>query len=341
MTNKKKTRIAMIGAGGIAQAYSQSFLQCKNAELAAVVDVRKEAAEAIAESHGCPVETDYQKLMDTVAPDAVLVCTPPVSHLEICNYFLEQGVHVLCEKPITIDMASARSMVDCAEANGALLTMASKFRYVEDVIKAKSIITSGILGELVLFENTFAGHVDMSTCWNSDPMISGGGVMIDNGTHSVDIARYLLGPLAEIQAVEGKRIQNLEVEDTVRIFARSDKGVMASIDLSWSLNKQQPYYISIYGSEGTILIGWQESRYRRNSDQDWLEFGTGYNKFDAFRAQLDNFAAAIKGDEVLLIKPEDALASVRTIEVAYEAMWRNTWMPITDSQPSEAAVAAS
>ena len=331
----------MIGAGGIAQAYSQSFLQCKNAELAAVVDVRKEAAEAIAESHGCPVETDYQKMMDTVAPDAVLVCTPPVSHLEICNYFLEQGVHVLCEKPITIDMASARSMVDCAEANGALLTMASKFRYVEDVIKAKSIITSGILGELVLFENTFAGHVDMSTRWNSDPMISGGGVMIDNGTHSVDIARYLLGPLAEIQAVEGKRIQNLEVEDTVRIFARSDKGVMASIDLSWSLNKQQPYYISIYGSEGTILIGWQESRYRRNSDQDWLEFGTGYNKFDAFRAQLDNFAAAIKGDEVLLIKPEDALASVRTIEVAYEAMWRNTWMPITDSQPSEAAVAAS
>ena len=340
MTDKKKTRIAMIGAGGIAQAYSQSFTQCKNAELAAVVDVRKEAAEAIAETHGCPVETDYQKLMDTAAPEAVLVCTPPISHPEICNYFLEKGVHVLCEKPLTVDMASAQSMVDCAEASGAMFTMASKFRYVEDVIKAKSIITSGILGELILFENTFAGHVDMSSRWNSDPMISGGGVMIDNGTHSVDIARYLLGPLAEIQAVEGKRIQDLAVEDTVRIFARSDKGVMASIDLSWSLNKQQPYYISIYGAEGTILLGWQESRYRRNSDQDWLVFGTGYNKFDAFRAQLDNFAAAIQGDEVLLIKPEDALASVRTIEVAYEAMWRNTWMPITEPQESKTPVAS-
>ena len=73
--------------------------------------------------------------------------------------------------------------------------------------------------------------------------------MIDNGTHSIDIARYLLGPLDEIQAVEGKRVQDLPVEDTVRIFARSESGVMASIDLSWSLNKQQPYYVSVYGTE--------------------------------------------------------------------------------------------
>jgi predicted dehydrogenase len=152
--------------------------------------------------------------------------------------------------------------------------------------------------------------------------------MIDNGTHSVDIARFLLGPLDEIQAVEGKRVQQLSVEDTARIFARSKSGVMASIDLSWSLNKQQPYYISIYGAEGTILVGWKESKYRRNSDQDWLQFGTGYDKFAAFTAQLDNFAGAIQGEEILLIQPEDALASVEVIEVAYEAMWRNTWMPI-------------
>ena len=332
MNNQQKTRIAMIGAGGIAQAYAQSFTKSTRAELVAVVDVREEAAKAVAETAKCAVATDYTKLLDDVVCDAVLVCTPPSTHPEICIHFLEKGIHVLCEKPLAVDSESAIRMVDAAQRAGVKFTMASKFRYVEDVNKAKAIIESGILGELILFENTFAGHVDMSKRWNSDPMVSGGGVMIDNGTHSVDIARYLLGPLAEIQVIEGKRIQDIPVEDTVRIAARTENGVMASIDLSWSLNKQQPDYISIYCAQGTILVGWKESKYRRSSDQDWIVFGNGYNKFDAFTNQIENFAGAIQGDEDLLIKPEDALASVALVEVAYEAMWRNTWMPVNSGQ---------
>ncbi len=322
----------MIGAGGIAQAYAQSFTQSLRAELVAVCDVREEAARAVAESARCAVVKDYAKLLDEVACDAVLVCTPPSTHPEICIHFLEKGIHVLCEKPLAIDLDSAMRMLQAAEDSGVKFTMASKFRYVEDVNKAKAIITSGILGELVLFENTFAGHVDMTRRWNSDPMVSGGGVMIDNGTHSVDIARYLLGPLAEIQAVEGKRIQDLPVEDTVRIAARTKSGVMASIDLSWSLNKQTSSYISVYGAEGTILVGWRESKYRRNADHDWIVFGKGYNKLEAFARQIENFAGAIQGEETLLIKPEDALASVSVIEVAYEALWRNTWMSVPTPQ---------
>ncbi len=328
-----KIKIAMIGAGAIAQAYAQSFTNCENAELAAVVDVREDAAKAVAESHNCLAVTDYTKLLDATQVDAVLVCTPPSTHPEICIHFLQKGIHVLCEKPLAVDSESALAMVAAAEESGAKFTMASKFRYVEDVKKARAIIESGILGDLIMFENTFAGHVDMRNRWNSDPMVSGGGVMIDNGTHSLDIARYLLGPLAEIQAIEGKRVQDLPVEDTVRIFARTEKGVVANIDLSWSLNKQSPEYISVYGSEGTILIGWRESKYRRNTDQEWIVFGSGYNKFDAFTAQLENFALAIKGEEALLIKPEDALASVAVVETAYESLWRNTWMPIEKSQP--------
>ena len=171
MLKKQKTRIALIGAGGIAQAYSQSFNQCQHAELVGVADIRKEAAQTLADMHGCPAVLGYEQLLDQVAFDAVLVCTPPVTHPEICKFFLEKGIHVLCEKPLAIDSENARSIIESSERSGAKFTMASKFRYVDDVIKAKALLTSGILGELILFENSFAGHVDMSSRWNSDPIV--------------------------------------------------------------------------------------------------------------------------------------------------------------------------
>ena len=98
-------------------------------------------------------------------------------------------------------------MVEKAQENDCLLMMASKFRYVDDVIKAKGVVDSGILGDIVLFENVFCSKVDMRNRWNSNRKVAGGGVLVDNGCHSVDIARYLLGPIVKVQAEEGKRVQ--------------------------------------------------------------------------------------------------------------------------------------
>src|SRR5262249_53844586 len=156
--------------------------------------------------------------------------------------------------------------------------------------------------------------------WNANPKVSGGGVLMDNGAHSVDLMRYFLGPLDAVQVVEGKRVQGLPVEDTVRIFVRSAGGVMGSIDLSWSINKELDSYINIYGSHGTIAVGWKESKYRQTSSRDWVAFGKGYNKVQAFRSQISNFARAISGKEMLLITARDALASVEVMEAAYRAL---------------------
>ena len=326
---KNKLKFGLIGAGSIAQAYVQAFEDCETARLVAVADVRAEAADALAEGLGCRSYDSFQALAEAEQElDAVIICTPPVTHPEISLYFLARKVHVLCEKPLSIDAVSAKRMLDAAQEHGALLTMATKFRFVEDVVRAKSIVTSGILGEIVLFENAFTSRVDMASRWNSNPAVSGGGVLIDNGTHSVDLMRYFLGPLSDVQVVEGKRSQGLDVEETVHIFVRSTGGVMGAIDLSWSINKELDSFINIYGSHGTISVGWKESRYRQSSSRDWVVFGKGYNKVEAFRNQINNFARSINGAEQLLITPEDALASVEVVEAAYAALRQNRWTTV-------------
>lgn len=326
--NEKRLRFGMIGAGAIAQVYTEAFRNCDDARLVAVADIRPETAKAVAEGIGCQCYNSYQAMAKKEKLDAVVICTPPVTHPEISLHFIERKVHVLCEKPLSVDVKNARLMVEAAANFNVKLTMASKFRYVDDVIRAKGIVTSGILGEIVLFENSFTSRVDMSSRWNSDIKTSGGGVLIDNGTHSVDLMRYFLGPLAEVQVVEGKRVQGLPVEDTVRIFVRSISGIMGTIDLSWSINKELDSYINIYGSQGTVFVGWKESKYRQSSSRDWIVFGNGYDKIQAFRNQIRNFCKSIVGEETLLINAEDALASVEVIEASYAALRRNRWLTV-------------
>lgn len=329
MNDSAPIKFGLVGAGAIAQAYGQAFTNSERVQLAAVADSRIEAAQAMAEANGCAAFESVEAMVEQMDLQAVVVCTPPATHQDVCRVLIDRKIPVLCEKPLSTDVGTAREMLDQAREQDVAFTMASKFRYVADVTKAKALVESGIIGEVVLFENVFTGHVDMRNRWNSDPEISGGGVLIDNGTHSVDITRYFLGELSKVQVMEGNRIQELPVEDTVKMFVRSRRGVLASIDLSWSVSKEQPNFISIYGSAGTLLVGWEESKYRRAGDKDWTVFGSGYDKVDAFVRQLENLAGAIAGSELLLVSPADALASVEVIEAAYRAMEQHDWESIS------------
>ena len=132
----KKLRFGLVGAGGIAQAYAQAFNESKCCDLVAVADVREDAANALAEIVGGKSYSDYKQLAD-VELDAVIVATPPVSHPEIACFFMERGTPVLCEKPLCLSVAEAEKMIATAAANNVLFTMASKFRYCDDVVKAK------------------------------------------------------------------------------------------------------------------------------------------------------------------------------------------------------------
>jgi predicted dehydrogenase len=329
---REKLRFGLVGAGAVAQTYAQAFDHCEEASLVAVADCRLDAAQRLAEMVRCQSFDRFERMLEKCSLDAVVVCTPPATHADISVHIMRNKVHVLCEKPFSIDADGAQRMLAVAQQEGVKLTMASKFRYVEDIIRAKSIVASGVLGELILFENVFANRVDMTSRWYSRREISGGGVLIDNGTHSVDLMRYFLGPLAEVHALEGRRSQGLQVEETVALFVRSVSGVICNIDLSWSITKQRDGFLDIYGSRGAISIGWEKSSHLDFAHGKWVAFGNGYNKVQAFRSQIANFSRAIRGEESLLTTGEDAIASVRIIQSAYKALHQNQWIPVTDSR---------
>ncbi len=321
-------RFAIVGTGGIAKSYEAAFAGFNRARLVAACDINLAASVAFAERVGATPYVSFEEMAATEQLDAVIICTPPCSHEAIAVYFLNRGIAVLCEKPLTISVPSAKRILAAARSSGSLFTMASKFRYVADVRRAREMAHSGEIGDIVLIENAFTSRVDMSKRWNSDAKLSGGGVLIDNGTHAVDILRYFLGALTDVQIFEAKRIQGLAVEDTVRLFVRSASGVIGTTDLSWSIDKELGTFLQIYGSRGAILVGWQESRYHRSDSPEWRVFGNGYDKVAAFRSQIENFCDAISGTGELLITPLDALASVEAISAAYAAMERNRWETI-------------
>ena len=325
-------KLAIVGCGGIADAYAAALARMPNAQLAAVVDPDQAGRARIAKSTStdAPAEfADLESLIrnDALDIDAALVLTPPNTHEELSCKLLQRGLHVLCEKPLAPTVAAAERMLQCANASNRRLMLGSKFRYTNDVSLARTLLDDEVCGEIIIYENVFCSHVDMTKRWNATPEISGGGVLIDNGCHSVDLARHLLGPLSKVQAQFGTRMQPLNVEDTARMLFQSESGTLGSIDLSWSVRKETDAYVRIHGTQGTLEIGWRGSRWK-STDGEWQAFGSGYDKIAAFQSQLQNFVASITTEARPVINDTDAMASVVVIDCAYQSAQQERWIAI-------------
>ena len=146
-------------------------------------------------------------------------------------------------------------MVEAARQNATFVAMAAKFRFCRDLQVASELIVDGSLGSIRLVENAFTSRIDMSNRWNSDPAMSGGGVIIDNGTHSVDLIGWLCGPIIEVLATEQARPYGFEVEDTARLQLVTELGIDATVDLSWSIDKSLGDFLRVYGTDRRVAGG--------------------------------------------------------------------------------------
>lgn len=331
MPKSDRVRLALVGAGAIGATHVEAAKASDCLDIVAVCDERPAAAAEFETRYGTRAYSSVPTLIATEELDGIIVATPPNSHRLIAEFAASRGLHVLCEKPLALDATSARAMFSAAFDRGVILSMASKFRFVDDIRTARELINDGQLGEILLVENAFTSSLEMGSRWNSNPDISGGGVIVDNGTHALDMFRYLLGPVHEVRAQELRRYQNLAVEDTATLTVRTRSGALATSDLSWSIDKALGHFLRIHGSKATLEIGWAQSRIRLKSDPQWRAIGGGYKKLDSFSKLQSNFAQAIRGLEPVEVSPADAIASVEAVESAYASLACDSWVTVGSS----------
>jgi predicted dehydrogenase len=318
-------RIGLIGTGGIGRAHAQAAAGIGDGALTAVSDVDVEAAQRVGAEHGVDA-VDVAALADPERFDLVVVASPPSTHPDIVEPLLRAGVPVLCEKPIAVDLATARGLAALAEETGTPLTMATKFRFVDDVQQTRSLIAEGALGDIIKIEVSFAGRVDMGGRWNSRPEIAGGGVLIDNATHGVDLVRYLVGDIVEVSTTTGPAGQRLAVEDSATLLACTAGGVLAQVDVTWSFRRLSPVYCAVYGTEGSVEIGWSGARGVTAAASEPFSFGSGYRKIDSLRDNLSAVLTALATGTPLPVSPADAVAAAAVIEAGYASARQGSWV---------------
>ncbi len=318
-TQIKKIRIGIVGCGQMGRWHFDAYRKNSQAELVAFADTNLESAERLAaESTG----KAYASTKDMIANerlDGVSVCTVPSTHRDIVFDLLDAGIHVLCEKPLAISVDQAKDMTAKATEKNLLLLTAFKFRYFEEVQKVKEIIGSGGLGKIANFRLMFGGYIDMAGTWFAQKRLSGGGILMDNGPHAIDLIRYLFGEITAVSAAVSN-LQDIPVEDTGRLNVTLASGVTGAADVSWSLPIPAKTYLEIYGENGVALLDFEGISYKFKTWSEWKRIPNSLNVKGAFARQMDHFVDSIVTKSPSVVCNADGEKSQIVIEAAYASV---------------------
>lgn len=244
-------KFGLIGAGSIGAVRAAALAQMSGSSLTAVQDLDEARARSIAPSATFHATTDGMLADPDV--DAIIISTPPQFHEAIVLAAVAAGKHVLVEKPMAATVEECRRMGAAARDAGRLLSVGYNHRYFEAVKLVRDVIRSGEIGTLS-HVRAYTGHTGLSEFkarWMYDAQIMGGGTLMDNGTHIVDMVRYLMGDAEHVYGHASNRVWNIEgVEDNALALLRSAEGITGSIQSSWTEWKGYRFHVEAYGDRG-------------------------------------------------------------------------------------------
>ncbi|HEY6209913.1 MAG TPA: Gfo/Idh/MocA family oxidoreductase [Gemmatimonadales bacterium] len=339
----RRYRGAVIGAGGIArQAHLPAFLEAPSVRRRVAIVALVDSAPDLAPVDGIPLLSRREQLAGTPPADFIDVCTPTATHLDLTLWGLEQGYHVLCEKPVAVTRAEADRIAAAAHARGRIVMPCHQYRFNPAWTKLKQWLDEGAIGRWHLAEFSVyrlmadpgrqAGEGGGATPWRGTSAAGRGGVLLDHGTHLIYQLLDIAGVPGEVSAWTGRlRHRDYEVEDTASLhFAYPER--LVTMFFTWAARRRDNR-IRFIGDAGSIEWLGGELRLERRGLVERLDVSAELDKsayqrwfaglFASFVAALDHGAAR---DPYL----EDIRRVASVVEHAYEAARTGCKVAISD-----------
>jgi D-xylose 1-dehydrogenase (NADP+, D-xylono-1,5-lactone-forming) len=321
-------RVALVGTGGISRAHATACMQTDRAELVAVTDVSQDSIDRFVRQF--PVEHMYLELDRMLANeeiDIVVICTWGVFHAEVGKQLAQSKKMkaILCEKPFTQTAAQASQLVDVARDNGILIAEAFKFRHHPMHLKAKEIVDSGEIGDLMTVRSTFCTSSgapvsdrkpELNWRWNKE---KGGGSIFDLACYNIHHARWTFG--ADPVEVFATQRPGIEVDDGANIQLVFPNGGIAQITVGFDTYQSQD--AEILGTTGSLRT---DRAWNNENRPVWLDQEskglTRRHHIDAchqFTLQLEHMCDVVEGKTEHRVSPENSIGQMKTIDAIYES----------------------
>jgi predicted dehydrogenase len=324
--------VVLLGGGGVGRMHGERLLRHADCLLAGVADP-SEAARLWAEARGVPWAADAAEMLDRVRPGAAIVATPNAMHTEIGLLCVQRKVPAIIEKPVAHTVVSAQVLAEAARAASLPMLVGHQRRHNAMVQRAREVIRSGALGRIVsvaLLANWFKPSPYFEMAWRRQ---KGGGPVLINAIHDIDLLRFLVGEITEVHAFASNAERGFEVEDNAAAVLRLAGGALATLTVTdcavspWNydlasgeseLYAQQPVdAIFIAGSEGALALP-QGQRWHYRGTKSWHAELTREQQplhhRDPFVEQIRHLRAVAEGREAPLCSLEDGIATLRATE---------------------------
>jgi len=324
-------RWGILGFGGFSDvAMAPAITGSPGNRLQAVWGRNPERTRLLARKYEVPrCASSPEELLEAGDLDAVYVVTPNAQHAELTVMAAARGLHVLCEKPMAVDLPEARRMIEACDQAGVRLMIGNMMRFNPCHAWMREFIAAGNLGDVTEAQALFgydlpAFYPPESSPWRLDPRLAGGGAMMDVGVHVVDLLRWLTGrEVLEVTAAVDTRAYPFPADWNTAAVLRFAGGALGTVLASFD-NRFRENYLSISGTRGSLKAEgtlWRQSvgSVRALTDRGAETFQPPSGGPDPYRQQVRHFAECIREDRTPLVDGGEGLRDLEVCLAAYEA----------------------
>lgn len=324
-------RVGIVGCGLIGRKRAGALA---GASLTLSTDVVPERARELAASRGAKVVASWQELVQSPEVDLVIVATPNDQLAPIAAAAIAAGKHVMLEKPAGRTAAEVKQLLDLARKHRRKVRVGFNHRYHPAFLEARRIIDSGVAGELMFIRARYGhgGRVGYEKEWRANPKLSGGGELIDQGVHLIDLSRWFLGDFPEVLGRADTYFWDMPVDDNAFMLLRDRTGRSAFLQVSCTEWKNM-FSFEIYGRTAKLVIEGLGGSYgveRLYHYQMKPEMGppdTVIHEYprgdDSWRLEFAEFLEDIRLDREPAAGLDAALAALTVVESVYAQSGRN------------------